>query len=431
MSLASRCIVLTASLALVTSQVAADVIVVDASGGGETTNLPTAVALAASGDVLIVRAGNYASGVNGGSLGIVAKSLSIIADGAVTTGPISVRDLGQDDAVLLRGLRAIVNLNAVGPGLEVSNSAGQVWVEDCDLTGDDGFFTLTAFPGEPGALVSNSTHVAFARSLLRGGVGEDSFFPYAPLPSEGGPGLEVTNSSVSLHDCTVTGAAAGNFVGFAGAPGPGANGGAGISGNDADVYVSGNVIVGGPAGSGDELVPSSGFYRGGDAIELTGDASLRELIGNVLVGGAGGLDGTGTPGPHGVERDIPAGSQKVYLATARSFSVSGPTREGTSVTVNYQGKPNDLFAVYVALAPGAFPLNSAKGTWLLGSPLVASFVLGSADANGAYTLVAPLPDFGLGPDDAIILYEQVFALGTSDGKVLSAPSAHVIIDDSL
>lgn len=121
----------------------------------------------------------------------------------------------------------------------------------------------------------------------------------------------------------------------------------------------------------------------------------------------------------------------MYDAQPRTFAISGPTCEGGTVTVDYDGRPGDLFGLYVSLSPDFNALPAGKGTWLLGGPLAASFVLGAADANGELDLVVAMPDLGLGPDDAVVLFEQAFVLGPVDGKVLSGPSAHVIVDDSL
>ncbi len=419
---------LTAVFALMPS-VFADVIVVDASGAGDATKVTTAVANSQDGDVIVVRAGTYLPFAE--LIYIQDKSLTIIADGPVTTGRIRIQSLGPDDTVVLRGLDVIVTPLGFGPALTILDSAGQVWVEDCTLTGEDGFFTIGTSPGEPGAHVANSAHVAFNRSTLNGGVGVDTFFPYAATPGRGGPALTVTDSSVSLHDCALVAGIGGDFVGFDGGLGPGGNGGHGLDGVNASVLVSGGSITGGAGGVGDELVPTAGFYQGGDAIHLEGTSALRELTGNVLTPGAGGPDGLGALGPAGVLRHVPVGSQLVYDAAPRSLAVSGPTREGALVEVDYAGEPHDLFALYVSLAPAAFPLNSGKGTWLLGFPLVGSYILGTADANGDVNLSVPLPDLGLGPEDAVLFFEQAFVLGPVDGKVLSAPSIHVVVDESL
>lgn len=406
----------------------ADVIVVDAAGQGDTTTISHGALIAEDGDTLLVRPGDYSLGTTG-TVVVTGKSLAIVGEGSVKLGRLTLIDV-DGAPFLLRGVDIAVPQTSSGPALTIQNCDAPVWVEDCELKGDKGFFSIGAFPGEPGARVVNSSQVAFARCRLEGGVGVDSFFPYASVPSTGGAGLDVQGATVTLHDCELLGGDGGNFVGFDGGLGPGANGAPGLQGAGADVLVSGGSLEGGDAGFGDELTPAPGWYAGGDAIALDATSALRELLGTVLVPGAGGPDGNGQPGPAGLPRDV-AGSQLVYAAQPRSLAVESPTREGTSVTLDYDGQPGDLFGLYVSLSPGGFALNAGKGTWLLGAPLIGSFVLGTADSNGDVDLVVPLPDFGLGPEDAVILYEQAFVLGTADGKVLSGPSTHVIVDDGV
>jgi hypothetical protein len=350
--------------------------------------------------------------------------------GTVTVGPILVQNLPAGGAVLLRGLTVKHTTAAsLEPGLTVQGSAGQVWVEDCTLVGKNGFFTIGAMPASPGAAVFNSAHTSFIRSTLTGGIGVDSFFPYAPTPGPGGHGALVSNSGASFWDCTLTGGPGGDFVGFDGDPGPGGVGGHSLSGTGAAVQVSGGTLVGGPGGDGDELVPSPGFYRGGDAVELLGASALRTLAPQLLPG-TGGLDGNGQPGPAGLAIDVPAGSVVEYAGSYRGFRVGAPTPEGGVVQVEYTGEPGDLVGIYVSLTSTAFALPKGKGTWMLGSPVLGPFLFG-VDGSGALQLSVNVPSVGLGREDALRLLEQAYIADAGGGLFLASPSVHMIVDGSL
>lgn len=413
------------AITLAAATATADVLVVDAAGAGEFTDPSIAFAAAASGDVVLIRAGTYVQ--SNDSYLVSNKSLTIVADGPVTLSSFAAATFDAGQRVVLRGLDFVAIDMALGFAFD---GPGQLHAEDCTFTGDDAISSIFGgLDGTAGARVFNGGHAAFEACTFTGGKGAVSF-PFATssfLPSNGGPALSVDGSSVSLHRCTLLGGTGGDNLDA----GPDANtipakGGAGIAGFDATVLLSGGSATGGTGGLNEVVAPGG---AGGAGVALAGTSDLRETLDATIVGGPGGADPQGS-GPQGVDRDV-VGSQLVYQANSRDYTIGGPTREGGVVTITYDGEPGDLLGVFVSLAPDAVPLPSAKGTFLLGAPLIGNLLTLPIDATGTLSLDVPVPDLGFGPDDALVLFEQGFVLGQTDGKVLTGPTVHVVLDDTL
>ena len=77
------------------------------------------------------------------------------------------------------------------------------------------------------------------------------------------------------------------------------------------------------------------------------------------------------------------------------------------------------------------PLPGRQGTWHLGAPLFGPYNFGPVGPTGELSLSLPLPGFGIGPETALVLNEQVFVLGASGALLLGSPTVHVIVDGSL
>jgi hypothetical protein len=382
------------------------------------------------GDTLLVRPGNYTV-TPGNTLSIFGKAISIVADGSgpVVVKPIHIVSLDPGERVLLRGLTIqspiLSNQNA---GLNVIG--GRVWAEDCTFVGDDGTFTIGALPASAGVVANNGADVVLMRCTARGGRGVDTFFPYAPTPGPGGHGVYASNALVSIYGGQVIGGRGGDFVGFDGGPGPGGNGGHALAGVGAIALVAGATLSGGDGGTGDELAPTPGFYRGGDAVEL-GVASSVRLLDQTLLPGSGGLDGNGVPGPAGVPLDVVTGDVTQHAGSYRDYALGAPTPEFGTLDLDYAGEPGDVFGVFFSLDTAHVPLPGRQGSWHLGSPLFGPYNFGPVGPSGTLQLSLPMPGFGIGPDIALVLNEQVFVLDASGTLLLGSPSVHVIVDDSL
>ena len=210
----------------------ADVLVVDAAGGSDFTDLPDAVAAAAEGDTLLVKSGSYTA------FQLVDKGLHVVADVDASVhvdGYISIEGLGAGKAVLLSGLEVVgsetlyldeSNWFWATPAVGASGCEGAVRVQDCDLTGGPGVYDLEYLGvdswagGGTAAAVVDSGDVAFTSCQLRGGAAAN--LPQGYLEpwygARGGHGLYVSSSDVTLNRCIAQagkggGAASGGFGG--------------------------------------------------------------------------------------------------------------------------------------------------------------------------------------------------------------------------
>ena len=413
-------------LAGLAAPAAADVLVVDAAGGGDFTSLPTALANAQDGDTLLVRAGNYTTGPS--DLVVFARSLTIAADGSgpVVTGPIRILNTAGQH-VVLRGLTVGPVLQAAQPdGLRVTG--GDVLAESCSFRGRDGEISIGGVAGYPGVRI-DSGRVVLRGCTVEGGRGKDSFFPYIPIPTAGGPGVQALGGTLAIHASLVTGGRGGDFVGFDGDPGPGGNGAIGIRAVNDLTFIAGSTVRGGDGGNGDETTPSPGQYEGGSAV-LAPSLAAVWLLDDTLVPGAGGLDGNGQPGPSGLT--LGGGDPGLVVefpGPYRHYSIGAPTPEGDSVQVSYTGVAGDVLLIFASLQPGSLSLPGKQGLWHLGSPLFGPYVM--AAPSGSLALSVPVPPVGLGPEGALLLYEQVFVKPASGPALLSSPTTHLIVDGSL
>jgi hypothetical protein len=410
-----RIVVATALVALCSS-VRADVLVVDAAGHGEFTTLPAALAAAADGDTLLVRAGDYR--VFQTKLSI-SKALVIASDGTgpVLTNPISYGLVGAGKRAVLRGLT--IEPGTFDPttiGLALS---GDFFVEGCTILGRDG-------------------NPAFANAFggtIEGGRGSDANAAAFIGSQPGGTGLQVFGAStVAVLGGSVTGGQGGNFVpgGFS-LIGPGARGGTAVLADSLDeLLLAGCAVTGGHGGNGTENPGNftGGLYAGGDAVavgQIT--LSLQEAT---LVAGAPGVDAAGQPGPAGAELTTGVSAVVVHYPGAyRSASFGAPAGEGHTLGLQYDGVAGDLVGLFVSLAPGAQPLPGKQGDFDLGAPLLGPFLVGPVGAGGSLSLGFSVPNLGLLPNDAVLIYAQAFVKPASGATLLSSPTTAVVVDGSL
>ena len=267
---------LACSLALVLLPSApADVIVVDAAGAGEFTDLQAAIAAAAEDDVLLVRPGTY------GPAQIDGKGLSLVADGGgpvSVQGGLSVRQLMQDQQVALIGLRCEGG-NGAGEqraGLTIEANDGVVRVDHCVLIGADGVFYSLDAEGAPGARIEDAAGVSLAHCELRGGDGDQSFS--GGDDNRGGEGVWASHSALALYDCDASGGngGPGSFEGcdLGGAAGHG------LHLMESAATVSGSLVLGGDGG-GDGLFlrsPLTHAFRIAVAPNVLGQDRLVSLV---------------------------------------------------------------------------------------------------------------------------------------------------------
>lgn len=118
----AACIALAASSSA--SLASADVLVVDSSGGGSYTEISHAIAVAADGDLVLIRPGVYFAPVvvDGVGISIVARD----PDSVVMTDALTVRNVTAGGLAVLSGLQ-------LDSGFTIEDCAGDVQMQECTV----------------------------------------------------------------------------------------------------------------------------------------------------------------------------------------------------------------------------------------------------------------------------------------------------------
>jgi hypothetical protein len=412
------------ALLLLAAPLRADVLVVDAANGPGTdfTSLQVAADAAASGDMLLVRSGDY------GGLLIDGKALSVVADAGAEvsvafTAPLQrteVRNLAADESVLLQGLRLreIPLMPTFTPynGCFVHDCAGTVWLDDCDVEF-----------GAPALQVQGC-----ARVIVAGG----SLLGTPSVEGGSGTGLRAEDSDVVLAGSTILGgdgrdAGWGAFMTFIGSS-PGAPA-VSLGGSSTVVTLADCTVHGGAGGAGFWFfgdvcgAPSDG----GDGLVLDGPgpfAVIARLAGTMPLGGtAGGSTICGQTSSPGLGIHTLGGSVMLLSGVPATLTAAGPAREGESLAVDIHGKAGDLAWVVLSTMPGGKFLYSKQGELLLDPPFTA-VTLGALPAGGGLALTAHVPELGPGVE-GLVAWAQVVTCGA--GCVMGTGSALVLLDAGL
>src|SRR5690349_4869715 len=245
----------------------ADVIVVDANGGGQYTSIQTAIAAAQDGDILIVHTGTYpAFTVDNRDLWIVSGNGAVVN----VNGTVRVRNLAASKACLLSGLQLTgVNTSTYDgtPALKIESNAGNLRIEKCTMRGSDAYPYDDNLTGGVGTVVTGSLRVALSNCSSTGGKG--SSWTYLINGGRGGDAITTQGSIVALYDSILTGGDGGiaNYV----IPGDsGGDGGDGCRVYDYGILASGSQIRGGRGGN-EWTVPGdggNGLYVGAGQAQL-------------------------------------------------------------------------------------------------------------------------------------------------------------------
>lgn len=355
---------------LLTPLAAADVLTV--GPGQQFPGAQAAIVAAEDGDVILLRT------TSTGTLVINGKGLTLLSD----VGPVTVNGRLRVTNVPARSTVFLNDLVIEGDdsyGLDATNVAGRLWVQDCAITGDDGDgFDFDQSHGYEGAYVAGVADAVFVDCAIDAGDGAlgdlGGQFSYV---GEGGSAMFARLSTVALYGCTLRGGHGGFYLN----EGSGASAGHAYFSPDATLFAAGCTLVGGDGGPGADYDQVFGGCdnggSGGDALHLTVSASATTLDCELT----GGFGGTGYPGPcYYGGFDGPNGIASFSLGTSTHTPLAGDARtlsqptaviEGASFTTTYGGVGGEGYGrlrarqLDNAFVPG---LNGVLHTPFLGLP---------------------------------------------------------------
>lgn len=399
--------------------------VVDASGGSgsQFTAVQPAIDAASAGDTVLVRSGNY------GSVAIQGKGLALVADtGAlVELVNVCVEQIPTGQSCTLRGLRvrwkpSVGALSTAG-AVAVSACAGDVWIEDCRISG--GYIGCQQGFGTTGLSVASSTRVSIARSTLEGSPGQ--FVPLLGCFAASGAmsGAGFTDSVVFSFESTFIGGGGGggdNHVYYPGAPGIYAVGGF--------FHASECTFRGGQPG---------GCFLWGSATQLVPGASAVALGQSADFFGLGctyaptqalwfccpipwicsGTDGVAISMATGATAHVAAGP-------SCAFASSSPQREGQSAQFVLSAVPGALAFLAVSATPEAAYFPEFLGPQLVSFPWL-GIVLGTVGASGQLSASVPVGFLPAGLD-VQAYYGQAAVIAPGGGLQVCSASALTVLD---
>ena len=426
--LATAFVVVPAALVtLAPAATAAGVIVVALDGSGDTTSVDTAIQIAAPGDVILVREGNYQplGPLDPEGFHDITKPLTMVGDGAgAAIGMLRVQNIAAGQEVVLR------NLTIAGPlfpgsffeKLGVRDCAGAVVFENCKVTGITGPNPVEE--GLPAVGLRNSDAVTFTRCTLRGGSGlTPTSPPFIVDAGPGGPGVLVTDSKVAFHHCTVIGGAAGTDAIGTVVSKPG--GDALQIGETSTVFIAGGSVTGGKGNDGgDPAFPEAA--AGGDGLVMNGLFSLVRLVGMTVAGGAGGTLADGSSAPSGAGQVVTAGAVESYPEAARGTAMPATLDEGEGGTLGISGAPGELGKIMVGLDLVHAQLGGKKGVFNLGGTFVGPLVLGTIPPSGLLEVPVSFPRGTLLGLEGLRLDFQALTFG-AEGLMFGNPSSTVLL----
>ncbi len=385
--------------------------VVDEAGGAAFTEIQPAIDAAADGDVVLVRAGHYASfAIDGRSLAVIGQDG---ADVEVLLGTVAVRNVGAAQSVLLRGFDRI----ATGFFFDAptfSDCAGPVLVEDCR-------FEVNNFGASglaPHAIVVDAcAAITFVRCQTHASQS-------TPVS---GSGLAVSASRVALYDCDIAGRV--GTTGF-----PPHDGGNGAQQAGGFLFASGSQFTGGNGGPGVILTLPTGVQicgdggSGGDGLAATGAPPEVIVIDTGLAGGAAAIVSSSlgcVSGEPGDPLSLASG-QLVELPGEEHWMQMGATAcEGGLVTLTLHGGALEPVIVVASSRLGFQYAAELKGVLVPAAPFHL-LLLAPLPVSGELTVGLPIPMLPPAAPPAQVICAQP-AFRVAPGSVaLGAPSALVV-----
>ncbi len=393
------------------------VLIVDAQGGGNFTDLPAAVAAASSGDVLLVREGDYSGfQTSGVALSIQAHPAAIEAPRIL--GSVRLTQVPLGETFLLDGFE-VEAFDQQVPVL-VTLNPGSIRIQDCLLKAHPTQFG--DFPAS-GMFAQTSDDVAVADSTLEGGD-MLAFLGYAggETGGTGGAGITINQAQVAVHRSILRGGEGGDLPngGIGGQGGPGAT----IFGGR--LHLSQCFLRAGQSGdTGDGIFPGL-CANGGPGLSVLSTNSRVSQLGTTIVGGDPGAYITAPCTIGGQIGPAVSGDLRTIPGVPRALIVDGVVLEGTPVTTRYRGKPGDLAARLVSTSSAFLWRPVRKGALLIDTQLPQSILIqGTLDGEGTLEVTET---FGLPAGvQASTLYLQGLFVGVDGVTNLANPRAMTIV----
>lgn len=407
-----------AAAALVPATHASDVLEVDAAGGAPFSTIQSAVAAAAPGDVVLVRAGAYSGDVT------VTSGLTILGEGGVElSGHVTVQGLPASQFVLLSNVDLRPPRPAMGlpdnPGaVQIFDCDGRVRLQDCAIEGapeqGDSLSTGTYRPGGPGLEIDRALDVAAHDCTLSGGNGGSGA---VVVSGNGGDAVRARRTDdLALVRCVLRG-------GNAGFSDDGGDGGdaARIVGSTR-LRVGYSAFFGGRGGDRSVF----GFFAGdgGDGLRIVGLQTVTDFEG-IYAGGPAGHDPAGTSGDDGA----PIRGGQVQSLDGHPSALAAPTaiRTGEAWTLGVFALEGDPVRVLRAGGPGFAFRPRFKQPLLLERPAPRRFAPdGVVPAGGMLHLPYAGASLSAGDQAAVLWFQGEVRAG---GR-LTSPRAVVLLDSA-
>ena len=406
---------LIACLAL--SAVGQQIHVVDAASGpgSDYSDLQTALDAAASGDVLLMRAGSY-SGAS-----VTGKAVSVVADDDASVqidGRLRIVGTPIGSTTSIKGLNITSPVGTQQPALQTKTCHGTLWVESCTLTG--GAAVSNGGPA-PGASVEGCNDAVFVRCVITGGsVGNNN--------GSGREGLFADDSDIWMFESDLVGAnsnsSGSGSVGFSGASA------AWIQ--DTALFATASAFKGGWGGDAEED-GNSGCGSAGD-----GGSGVRALNSTftqqacTFAPGSSGFPVDPECGPGDPGQDVAlfgSSSTRVLPGATRGLRMSAVVREGELAQFAAFGAAGELVWWIAGFDASSLDLPGKNSPLLLQLPILLSLPMANLPAGGVLIVDFPAPELPVG-FDGVILRNQAFFAGTGNGQLSNAAST-LFLDASL
>lgn len=379
--------------------------------GIDFTSIQAAVDAAVEGDTILVETGTYFGQVVIDGKALTLQGLGPVSIGNVPAsgqarGQLLIQNIGAGQAVDVRSITTFRDGFVPGPGIELADSAGRIWLEESG--------TLNF--GGRGIVISNCANVLLAevdsraaRAVDLGGVA---------TPREG---LFVDGlGHVGVVDSAFFGSGLAPFT-LATVP---ATGGAAVRVERGDVALHGVDLVGGN-GTSALVAGCEVGAPGGPGLSINGAPGLPVLVRGRAVTASAGLGGAFDPGctsapAAAVAIDDPGGRYVPEPGTLRLLALPSFAASGQPFNLSYQGEGLDLVAVFVGPPVIGQQVMAFMGDLWLNTSSAKLMAVGQAAVDGSWAKSFSVPVAG------VQARAQGFVVSASGAWWLTTPASILI-----